>query len=57
MDKVFELATMLGGIALVALLVSNADNASKLINSGARAYGGLLGVVTLQSQYQNLFSN
>jgi hypothetical protein len=56
MKDISHIAFGLLGVATLALLISNADNSVKLIKGGAAAYGGLLGVVTLQSQYANLFS-
>lgn len=53
---VTHLLFMIGGIATLALLVSHADDSVKLVKGGAAAFGGLLGIVTLQSGYQNLFS-
>ncbi len=44
------------GVSVITLLVSHADDSVKLIKGGASAFGGLLGIVTLQSNYQNLFS-
>jgi len=57
MEDITRIALTLAGIATIALLVSNAQGVTQIIDSGARAYGGLLGVVTLQSNYSNLFSN
>ena len=53
---VTQIALTLAGIAMVALLVSHADGAVKIINSVGSTYGGLLNVVTLQSQYGNAFT-
>lgn len=54
---VTQIALTLSGIALVALLVSNAKGVSEIVTSTGKTFGGLLGIVTLQSGYQNLFSN
>lgn len=56
MKDLVQIAFMFGGIATLALLVGHADNTAKLINAGGKTFGGLLGVVTLQDQYSNLFS-
>lgn len=52
-----QVALTLAGIAMVALLVSNANGVVKIIDSGASNYGNLLKIVTLQSGYGNAFSN
>lgn len=51
-----QIAFMFGSIAVIALLVSHAQETATIINSGGKTFGGLLGIVTLQDQYQNLFS-
>lgn len=51
-----HIAFLLIGVSVVTLLVSHADDSVKLIKGSASAFGGLLGIVTLQSGYQNLFS-
>lgn len=52
---VTEIATMLIGVALVALLVSHSQGAGSLIKTTAESFGGLLRTVTLQSPYGNVF--
>jgi hypothetical protein len=54
---VTQIALTLTGVALVALLVSNARGVSEIVSTTGKTFGGLLGIVTLQSNYQNLFSN
>lgn len=51
-----QIALTLIGVATVALLVSHADGASKLVTSVGQTFGGLLGIVTLQNGYGNAFS-
>ena len=51
-----HIAFALIGVATVALLVSHAQETVTIAKGGASAFGGLLGIVTLQSNYQNLFS-
>jgi hypothetical protein len=53
---VTQIALTLAGIALVALLVSHAQGTTDIIKSAASSYGGLLSIVTLQSQYGNSFA-
>ena len=48
---VTEIAFALIGVALVALLVCHASDASTVISGTANSFGGLLKTVTLQSQY------
>lgn len=55
--EVTQVALTLAGIALVALLVSQADGATKIIKATGQTYGGLLSIVTLQSGFGNAFSN
>lgn len=45
---VTEIATLLIGVALVALLVSHSSSAGSLISTTSNAFGGLLKDVTLQ---------
>ena len=52
-----EIALMLGGIATIALLVSNSKGAAELITAATEGYGGLLSIVTLQNGYGNSFAN
>jgi len=51
-----QIAFMLGGIALVALLVSHASGVGTIAKDVGSAYGGLLSIVTLQNNYGNAFS-
>lgn len=37
-----SIAAMVASIALIAMIVSKADNASKLLAAGSKAYGSLL---------------
>lgn len=53
---VTQIALTLAGIALVALLVSNASGAATIIKAAAGSYNGLLQTVTLQNNYGNAFS-
>jgi len=55
--EVTQVALTLAGIALVALLVSNSKGAVEIIKATGQTYGGLLQIVTLQSNYSNAFSN
>jgi hypothetical protein len=53
---VSSIAFALIGVATIALLVSRSDDTVKVVKGSAAAFGGLLGVVTLQNNYMNLFS-
>lgn len=53
---VMGIAFMLGGIALWALVLSRSGDAVNIIKATGGTYAGLLQVVTLQSGYQNAFS-
>ena len=55
--EVTQIALTLAGIALVALLVSHSEGAVRIVKGVGQTYGGLLQIVTLQSSYQNPFSN
>lgn len=55
--EVTQIALTLAGIALVALLVSNSTGAVNIIKATGQTYGGLLSIVTLQSNVGNAFSN
>lgn len=44
-DGLLSIASGLLGIALIVAIINRADNASKLLTSGANAYGGLLNTV------------
>lgn len=50
-----HIAFALIGVATIALLVSHADETVKIAKGGAGAFAGLLGVVTLQNGYSNVF--
>jgi len=52
-----EIAGALIGVALVALIVSQASGAATVINATGKTFAGLLGVVTLQNSYANVFQN
>ena len=41
-EGVMSIVAMTASIALIAMLVSKADNVSKLLQSGSSAYGSLL---------------
>jgi hypothetical protein len=53
---VMTIALALAGISLWALVLSKSDAAVNIIKATGQTYGGLLGIVTLQSQYGNSFS-
>lgn len=53
---VMTIGLMLGGIALWALVLSQSQAAVNIIKATGQTYGGLLGIVTLQSGYQNAFN-
>lgn len=55
--EITQVALMLGGIALVALLVSNSKGVTDIIKTTGQTYGGLLSIVTLQNGYGNAFGN
>lgn len=55
-QDVTEIATLLIGVALVALLVSHASGAAQLISTTSNSFSGLLRTVTLQSNTGNVFS-
>lgn len=44
-----EIASLLIGVAVIALLVGHAQQTSMVINSGAGAFNNLLRTVTLQN--------
>lgn len=52
-----EIAGMLIGVALVALLVSQSQGTTAIIKATGQTFAGLLGVVTLQNNYGNPFNN
>ena len=41
-DGIMSIVALTASIALVAMIISKADNASKLLMSGSQAYGNLL---------------
>lgn len=52
-----EIASLLIGVALVALLVSQSQGTARVIESATTGFGNLLGIVTLQgSSFNNLRS-
>jgi arginine exporter protein ArgO len=51
-----DIAVALVGVGFIALLVGNSQGAVSIINAGGKTFAGLLGVVTLQSQYANAFN-
>jgi hypothetical protein len=51
-----EIAGMLIGVALIALLVNKSSGTVDIINAGGRNFANLLGIVTLQNQYGNNFN-
>lgn len=54
---VMTIALALGGIALWALVLSQSSSAVNIIKAAGSTYGGLLGIVTLQSNTQNAFQS
>lgn len=52
----YEIAAGLLGIAMVALLVSNAKGAAKIIQTTGDTFGGLIRTVTLQDNNRNPFN-
>jgi len=50
------IALTLASIALISMLVTNADKSVTLIKGVAGAYGGLLQAATLQNGFGNSFS-
>lgn len=48
-----EIAGLLIGVALVALLVGHSSDTVKIISAGTSGFGGLLKIVTLQNGYSN----
>lgn len=55
--EVTQVALTLAGIALVALLVSHSEGAVNIIKGAGQTYGGLLSIVTLQSNFGNPFTS
>jgi hypothetical protein len=53
---VMTIGLMFGGIALWALVLSQSSSAVNIIKASGQTFGGLLGIVTLQSGYQNAFN-
>lgn len=51
-----EIAGLLIGVALVALLVGRSSDTVKIIQAGTSGFGGLLKIVTLQNGYGNPLS-
>ena len=51
--NITEIAGMFLGIAFVALLINRASDSAMLIETTGKTFGNLLGIVTLQSGYQN----
>jgi hypothetical protein len=51
-----EIAGMLIGVALIALLVGHSSGTVAIINAGGNQFANLLGVVTLQNSYGNSFN-
>lgn len=51
-----EIAGLLIGVALVALLVNRAGDTVKIIDAGTQGFGGLLKIVTLQNGYGNVLA-
>lgn len=48
-----EIAGLLIGVALIALLVGRSDDTVKIIQAGTSGFAGLLRTVTLQNGYGN----
>lgn len=53
---VMAIAFMFGSIGLWALVLSHSSDATSIIKSTGQTFGGLLSIVTLQSNYQNAFN-
>lgn len=51
--QVTEIGMALIGVALVALLVSNASGAATIVSTTGKTFGNLLSIVTLQNNYGN----
>lgn len=47
-EQLTEIAVLLIGVALVALLVSQARGTAAVIGAGTQGFGNLLSIVTLQ---------
>lgn len=47
-DSLKEIAVLLIGVALVALLVNKAQGTTSIISAGTQGFGNLLRIVTLQ---------
>jgi hypothetical protein len=53
---VMTIALMFGGIAIWALVIGHATQVTSIIKTTGDTFSGLLGIVTLQSGYQNAFT-
>lgn len=56
MKDLTHLAFAFIGVATLALLVGHADDSVKLIKGAGGTFAGLLGVVSLQNNYSNVFN-
>lgn len=54
---VFAIVASLVGVAMVALLVSNAKGATSIIESAGGTFNEMLQTVTLQNRYGNPFAH
>lgn len=52
-----EIALAFISVGLVALLVSHSKGATNIIGAATKGFGGLLGIVTLQSNTGNVFGS
>lgn len=51
--NITEIAAMIGAIALIGLLVSHSGGVVEIAGGVSKAFGGLIGVATLQNQFSN----
>lgn len=52
-----EIAGLLIGVAVIALLVGHSSQTAQVIKAGTDGFGGLLKIVTLTNGYGNPLSN
>lgn len=53
----FEIASLLIGVSVIALLVGHSKQTVEVAQGTASAFGGLLRIVTLQNPYGNPLSS
>lgn len=53
MRDITEIATLLIGVATIALLINRSNDTARVIKAGTEGFGGLLRIVTLQNGYAN----